>query len=131
MTSFVELLEGELQEAFEIKDQRSLHRYVMLLEQSLVSRTEYMQDSGSIKSDVALLAESMREGFKRMDERFAAVDKRFEDLIGQMNSRFEMVDKRFEDLIGQMNSRFTMMFTFMTIGFTSLTVLISLFKFVL
>ena len=48
----------------------------------------------------------MDERFGFMADRFAAVDKRFEDVIGQMNARFEAVDKRFEDVIGQMNARF-------------------------
>ncbi|MHA1150848.1 MAG: hypothetical protein ACTSR8_21720 [Promethearchaeota archaeon] len=33
---------------------------------------------------------------KKMDERFEAVDKRFEEIIAQMDKRFEAVDKRFE-----------------------------------
>jgi archaellum component FlaC len=40
------------------------------------------------------LAESMAEGFNRMDRRFEQVDKRFE----QMDKRFEQVDKRFEQV---------------------------------
>ena len=152
MASLAEILEGELGEAFEVKNADSLHRYSMLLADSIVTRTDHVTAIESVKSDVAVVAESMREGFRRMDERFEAVDrrfeetdrriedliaqmnrrfeavdKRFEDLLGQMNGRFEAVDRRFEDLTGQMNSRFKMMFTFMTIGFTLLTVLISLF----
>ena len=78
-----------------------------------------------MKGDIRELADAMRAGFRVMEERFAAVDKRFE----AVDKRFEAVDKRFDDLIGQMNSRFTMMFIFMSGGFTILTVLLTLYRF--
>ena len=71
-----------------------------------------MSTSGSTQSDIRAVVESMREGFRRMDDRFEAIDKRFEDLIGQTNSRF------------------TMMFFFMSAGFTILTVLMTLYRFI-
>ncbi len=43
---------------------------------------------------------------ERVDQGFASVEKRFEDLIHQMDRRFDQVDKRFEDLIHQMDKRF-------------------------
>ena len=70
--------------ALEVKDERSLHNYVLLLTESLVQRDEYMIEGGTIKSDIRSIAETMGEGFRRMDERFEGVDKRFEELIGQM-----------------------------------------------
>ncbi|MBT3272593.1 MAG: hypothetical protein HN368_05530 [Spirochaetales bacterium] len=137
MAAIAELLENELKAAFEVKNEQSLHNYVVILVERMIDRGEYIEDRGSLKSDIRSITDTMREGFKRMDERFAAVvrrfeavDKRFEDLIGQMNSRFEGVDKRFEDLLGQMNSRFNMMFFFMSAGFTILTVLLTLYRFI-
>ena len=62
--------------------------------------------------------------------RFEAVDKRFDDMLHHMDKRFEASDKRFEDLIGQMNARFSMMFYFISAGFTILTVLMTLYRFV-
>ncbi len=53
--------------------------------------------------------ELMMEGFKRIDERFESIDKRFADLIHYMDQRFEAVDKRFEDLIRYMDKRFESM----------------------
>ena len=58
---------------------------------------------------------------KNMDKRFEQVDKRFE----QVDKRFEQVDKRFEDV----NSKFKMMFAFMTLGFTILATMMTVFKF--
>ena len=95
-----------------------------------------MTESNSIHTEIRALTETMREGFQRMDLRFEASDKRFEDLQNQTNARFKASDKRFEDLQVHMNARFedvnrrfTMMFTFMSVGFTGLAVLMSLFKF--
>ena len=102
MESLAELLEAELEDAVQIKSKKSLHRYVLLLAENLVNRADFMSENGSIKSDIRVLAETMQEGFRRMDQRF-------------------------EDV----NHRFTMMFTFMTVGFAGLTILLSLFKFIM
>ena len=55
----------------------------------------------------------MDERFGFMEHRFAAMDKRFEELLDHTNSRFEAVDKRFEavdrrfeELLDHTNSRF-------------------------
>lgn len=125
MASIAELLENELKAALEVKNEQSLHNYVLLLVENIVKRDEYMIENGAIRSDIRSIVEAMREGFRRMDERFEAVDKRFE----AVDKRFEAVDKRFENLIGQMNSRFTMMFFFMSAGFTILTLLLTLYRF--
>ena len=63
----------------------------------------------------------MDKRFEQIDKRFEQVDKRFE----QIDKRFEQVDKRFEDV----NSKFKMMFTFMTLGFTILATMMTMFKF--
>ena len=195
MASIIELLEEELEEAVQVKNKKSLHRYITLLVESLVNKGEYVSESGSIRTDIRVLTETVLEGFKRLDQRFAASDRRFEDLQSQMNARFEASDKRFDDLQNQMNvrfevlqnqmnvrvemlqnqmntvveasdkrfelsqnqmsvrfeawdaryidlqkqisarfedvnRRFNMMFAFMTVGFTALTVLVSLYKFI-
>ena len=71
-----------------------------------------------------------------MDQRFHQMDKRFEDLIHQMDKRFEQVDKRFEqvdkrfeDLIHHMDKRFSLIQWTMGIGFTMITVLMSVYQF--
>jgi chromosome segregation ATPase len=143
MASLAKLLEEKFEEAVEVKSKRSLHRWVELLMASIVERNEYMNETGSLRSDIRTIAETMKEGFRRMDERFAAVDKRFEavdkrfeDMQASMNARFEAVDKRFEDMQTSMNARFedvnrrfTMMFSFMTVGFTVMAILMSVYQF--
>lgn len=47
-------------------------------------------------ADLKLLIVEMREGFKRMEDRFEAMDKRFQELVHYVDKRFEAVDKRFE-----------------------------------
>ena len=188
MASIIELLTEELEEAVQVKNKKSLHRYVTLLVESMVPKGKYVSESGSIHSDIQILTETVLEGFKRMDQRFEASDRRFEDLQNlmnarfeasqnQMDARFEASDKRFDDLHNQMNDRFeaqqnqvndrfealqnqvntvfeasdkrfelsqsqmsarfedvnrrfNMMFTFMTVGFAALTILVSLYKFI-
>ena len=137
MASIAELLENELVAALDVKDTRSLHNYVTIVTELFVKKEDFMSTSGSMQSDVRVISESLREGFRRMDERFEAMDKRFEAVDKRFEAsdkRFDdllhYMDKRFEDLIGQMNSRFTMMFFFMSAGFTILTVLMTLYRFV-
>ena len=113
MSEIIELLEHELETAVEVKDRRALHRYVTILVDRVVSRSEHAAaetrleqkldtELGALRSDVQTIAERMEQGFARMDERFAAVDKRFEDMQAQMDRRFEQIDKRFDDV----NKRF-------------------------
>ena len=108
MNHLAEILEHELEEAVEIKNKKSLHRYVILLADNVVQKSTYQQNTDEVKSDIKVLAETMKVGFQ-------AVDKRFEDM-----------NKRFED----MNKRFNMMFTFMNIGFGIIILLTVLFRFV-
>ena len=155
MDTMVEVLEEELAGAFEVKDKKSLHRYVLLLTENIVKKENYEKQQLEIKSDIRTLAELVKQGFEHMDKRFEAIDKRFEaidkrfeylihymdkrfeSLQIQMDKRFEAVDKRFEDLIHyidkrfeDINKRFTMMFTFMNIGLGILIAITVLFKFI-
>ena len=166
MTSLAELLEDELEEAVEVKNRKSLHRLVALLLGTVVDRSELANATESLKSDIRVIAETVKEGFRRMDERFAAVDRRFaaadrrfEDMQTLMNARFDATDRRFEDMnkrfetvdkrfadaqtqmnlrfatvdkrFEDMNKRFTMMFSFMTVGFTLLATIMSVYRFLL
>ena len=126
MAGMADILEEELEGAFEVKSKKSLHRYITLLTESLVQRNEFMVENGSIRSDIRVLIETMQQGFMRMDQRFQAVDKRFEAVDKRFEDLYQNMNARFEDV----NRRFSMMFTFMTIGFTGLMLLMSLFKFI-
>lgn len=80
----------------------------------------------------------MDERFGFMEHRFAAMDNRFEELLGHTNSRFEAVDKRFEeslqhtnmrfaDLTAHMNARFTALSWMIGVGFVVITSLTTLY----
>jgi DNA anti-recombination protein RmuC len=130
MSEIVEILESELQDAFEVKNPKSLHRYVVLMVDRFASRSIAEQQNQRFDEILAAL----HAGFTRMDERFAAVDQRFEDMQRQMDERFaavqkqmderfKAVDRRFDD----MNKRFTMLVTLMSILFTLLAGMITAF----
>ena len=152
MEEVSELLEEELKSAVEVKNEKALHRYIMLLSTNMVGKREHSEDSGSIHSKLGELSTEMRIGFERMDARFEKMDQRFEALQKQMDERFAAVDKRFDDVnkrfddvnrrfedtnkrFDDMNSRFddnsrkfTMMFTFITLGFLMLGTMTTLFQ---
>ena len=144
MSAIAEILEQELEEAVEVKNKKSLHRYIVLLTENIVRKENYEKDHNEIKSDIRTLAEIVKQGFERMDKRFEAIDKRFEavdrrfeavdksfeDIYKYMDKRFEDIyrymDKRFED----MNKKLSMMLTFMNLGFGIIILLTILFKFI-
>ena len=157
MSDLSEIVEQELENAVEVKDRKALHRYAVLVTQGVMQREEANQRFENLESDVQTIAQTMRDGFERMDRRFEAMDQRFDDLVHQMDERFEAVDKRFEavdkrfeDLIHHMdkrfeavdkhfddvnrrfedmNRRFAAMFRFMTLGFTVVTLVTVLVRF--
>jgi len=113
MSAIAEILEQELEEAVEVKNKKSLHRYIVLLTENIVRKENYEKDHNEIKSDIKTLAEIVKQGFERMDKRFEAVDKRFErmdkrfeDIYRYMEKQFEAVDKRFEDIYRYMEKQF-------------------------
>ena len=112
MDAIAAVLEHELEEAFEVKNKKSLHRYVMLLADNIVKKENYEKDRSGVRSDIAILAENMKLGFERTDQRFEALQI-------QMDRRFDGVDKRF-----------SMMFVFMNIGMSLIILMTILFKFV-
>ncbi|MFP4066513.1 MAG: hypothetical protein ACLFS5_03360 [Spirochaetaceae bacterium] len=138
MNDIVGLLESELEAAFQVKDRKSLHRYVVMMvdrfasretEQERFSQLDRTMGQGftELEEDVRSIAESMRAGFSRMDERFEAMDRRFEARFEAMDRRFEeqnerfkarsdAVDKHFDDV----NKRFNMLVVLMSVFFTVL-----------
>jgi hypothetical protein len=142
MQMIAEIVENELKNAFEVKNEESLHRGISFLIDSIPHKE---QNDGQheqfreallkmdAKTDRILL--EMHEGFKRMDERFEANDKRFDDAnkrFDDVNKRFDDVNKRFDDVnkrFDDNNRKFTMMFSFITIGFVMLATLMTAYQF--
>ena len=154
MADFARILEEELEEAVEVKNRKSLHRYITLLTENITGKegnrmehTEFQQELIKIDGRFNQMITEVREGFKRMDQRFEAmqiqtkqrfeaVDQRFE----AVDQRFEAVDKKFESVQQQMDrrfvsmerhfdKRFSMMFSFITIGFVVIATMMSVFQF--
>ena len=108
MEAIVEILEQELEEAVEVKNKKSLHRYIVLLTENIVRRESYEKEQNEIRSDIKTLVEIIKQGFERVDKRFEGIDKRFED----------------------MDKRFSMMFKFISLGFTVLAIIMVVFEFI-
>ncbi len=70
--------------------------------------------------------EQVDSRFKRVDERFEQIDERFD----QINERFERVDQRFDLIQRDMGSRFRHMERMFLGGFTFLSFLITILRFV-
>ena len=86
---------------------------------------------------IEMMLDQSAKNFDAMEKRFETVDKRFEEMHYSMDKRFEAVDKRFEavdkrfeDMQHYMDKRFNVMTGFMAFGFTLITVLMSLYKFI-
>ena len=73
MEAIAEVLEHELEEAFEVKNKKSLHRYVLLLADNIIKKESYAKQQLEIKSDIKILAEVVEQGFERMDKRFESM----------------------------------------------------------
>ena len=119
MDAMVEVLEQELEGAFEVKDRKALHRYVLLLSENIVRKESYQTQQLEIKSDIKILAESQKQGFEQ-------VDKRFEDMFRYMDKRFEDMNNRFND----MSKKFTMSSTILNIGIGIIICMTIIFEFI-
>lgn len=110
MENLAELLEEELAEAFEVKNRKSLHRYVLLLTRQYVEREAHECSYSALREDIRDLISSMERGFKRVDERFEEMQKQSDSRFDQMTQHIEALnvemDKRFEAQQMQMDKRF-------------------------
>jgi len=107
-------------------------------ELSLIERIIRVEEELKALKEIELARfEAIEKRFEAVDKRFEAIDKRYEALQREMNARFEALQRemnaRFESLIREMNARFeaiekrlNFMQWFMGIGFTILSLLMSL-----
>jgi hypothetical protein len=72
-----------------------------------------------LRERMVRVEEELKNQRELMKQGFDLMDKRFVDMQNYM-------DKRFEDV----NTKFKMMFTFMSLGFTVLAVMMTVFKFI-
>ncbi|GAB6888064.1 hypothetical protein JCM13304A_15620 [Desulfothermus okinawensis JCM 13304] len=127
--SLAELIQSELSAAILNTDKEAIKRFSILLSEKISKIEEVEYKHEETKSDLKVLIEVVKQGFDDMNRRFDDINKRFDDMnkrFEDINGRFEDMNKRFEDI----NKRFDMMFKFMSLGFTMMTILIVVFKFI-
>jgi DNA anti-recombination protein RmuC len=70
-----------------------------MISEKLTRIEEVEKRQSQNKSDIQVLAETMKQGFARVDQRFEnlqkEMDKRFESMQREMDKRFEDINKRF------------------------------------
>jgi len=81
MKHLAELLESELESAFEVKDKKSLHNYVTILVNSILEREEINKRFLEISNEIKLLSETVKIGFEHTNKRFEDVNKKINILI--------------------------------------------------
>ncbi|ORC37373.1 hypothetical protein B4O97_04055 [Marispirochaeta aestuarii] len=122
MESLADILEQELEEAVEVKNKRSLHRYITLLTENLVRQDRNEREHSEFREAIIRIDTRIEEGFKRMDERFEAIQR-------SMDERFGAVQKSMDERFTSVDKRFDMMFKFMTTGFVILATMMSVYQF--
>ena len=150
MKDLAEILEEEFSEAVEVKNPKSLHRCFALLTNTYVEQDTHERRYNELTSSIKEMLVSMKEGFRRVDERFEAqqkqMDERFTALQKQMDIRFEatqkqmhdqftalqkQIDERFtaqEHRFDDMNRRFDKQHTLISLGFAAITLIIAAFN---
>ena len=90
----------------------------------------------AILQHLTRLEEELKAQRELSEKRFAAVDKRFEDLyryletrFAGIDKRFEAVDKRFEDILHYVDRRFNQLTWLISTMFIFLATLITVFRF--
>ena len=99
--SLADILEQDLEEAVEVKNKKSLHRYITLLTENIVRKDRYEREHTEFREVFLQIGTRIEEGFRRMDEHFGFMDKRFthvEKRFEQVDKRFEQVEKKFEQV---------------------------------
>jgi hypothetical protein len=133
MESLADILEQELEEAVEVKNKRSLHRYITLLIENLVRQDRNEREHSEFREAILRIDTRIEEGFKRMDERFESIqctmDERFKSMQRSMDERFGAVQKSMDERFTSVDKRFDMMFKFMTTGFVILATMMSVYQF--
>lgn len=85
MKNLAEILESELEEAFEVKNKKSLHNYVSILVHNILEREEINRRFLELGNELRTLSETVRIGFENVNKRFEDMNLRFEDTNKKIN----------------------------------------------
>ncbi|MGC9312862.1 MAG: hypothetical protein ACP5IA_09210 [Sediminispirochaetaceae bacterium] len=121
MKDLAEMLEDELSEAVEVKNPKSLHRYITLLTGGYVEQDVHERRYSELSSSIREMLASMQEGFRRMDDRFASMQK-------QMDERFTGMQKQMDERFNAQERRFDRQHKLISLGFTALALIITAFN---
>jgi chromosome segregation ATPase len=102
MESYTQILEEELENAVEVKDKKSLHRYILLLTQNMVRTDRFTEVHNALRGDIKEILLRIDKMQLQADERFEFIKAEFKEQKEFINQRFDDANKRFED----MNQRF-------------------------
>ncbi|MDZ7794541.1 MAG: hypothetical protein U5P10_12870 [Spirochaetia bacterium] len=128
MKDLAEMLEEELSEAVEVKDPKSLHRYISLLTGNYVEQNIHERQYNELTGSIKEILTSMKEGFRRVDERFAAQDNRFEAQQKQMDERFTALQKQIDERFSAQERQFDRQHKLISLGFTAMVLVIAAFN---
>jgi DNA anti-recombination protein RmuC len=149
----------EVKEGFKLisKDMLMISDRLMELKEEISGvKEETEKEISEVRSDIKLLIEMMNKRFeeqreytdkrfqelmqyadKRFEEQKEYTDKKFEELLHYSDKRFEDMNRRFEEIIhysdkrfDDMNKKFNLLTWLIGIGFTVVTVLITVFRFI-
>ncbi len=142
MQEWAELLEQELLQAVEVKDRDSLHRYISLLSKNLVEQQVYQDNFTQLHNEMQSFSSTMEQGFqgmeerftaqlKQMNERFAAQQKLTEERFHAQDQKFFALQKLMDERFTQHDKRFDALHRVSVLGFSGLSLLITVFSLVL
>ena len=115
MNGVIELIKSELNDAIFNKNKEAINRLSIIIGEKLEDVDEIKDENEGIKGDIRELIGIVKKGFEEQNQRII-------ELREDMNQRVK-------ELREDMNKRFSMMFAFMTAGYTIITLLILIFKF--
>jgi len=113
MALLIDLYEALKETAGEEKARRAI--------ENLEAHIKEIKEEQATKDDIKLLIEQMNLRFEEVNRRFEEIDRRFEVI----DRRFEEIDRRFE----VMEKRLNFIQWFIALGFTLITVIMTLYRF--
>jgi len=81
MEQLAEILESQLEDAFELKSKKSLHNYISILVNNILERDEINKRFLQLENDIKLLSETVKLGFENVNKRIEDTNKKINILI--------------------------------------------------
>ena len=134
MALLIDLYEALKETAGEEKARRAI--------ENLEAHIKEIKEEQATKDDIKLLIEQMNLRFEEVNQRFEEVNRRFEEMDRRFEAidrkfevidrRFEVIDRRFEEIDRRfevVEKRLNFIQWFIALGFTLITVIMTLYRF--